>query len=155
MAYLGNTPTNVVKFDFKYIATDGQTVFSGLDTQGGVLAYSVSDYDVIVNGLLLPTDQYTGDGASLTLNIASNVGDYVTLRSYGWWTSVDNLSKSLNLADVPNKDQAVSNLGLRVVGNTGARPTGKPAGFQYFDTTLNKPIWYNGTVWVDATGTTV
>lgn len=26
---------------------------------------------------------------------------------------------------------------------------------QYFDTTLNKPIWWNGTNWVDATGATV
>lgn len=28
-------------------------------------------------------------------------------------------------------------------------------GFQYYDTTLNKPIWWNGTNWVDATGATV
>lgn len=26
---------------------------------------------------------------------------------------------------------------------------------QFFDTTLNKPIWWNGTNWVDATGATV
>lgn len=25
----------------------------------------------------------------------------------------------------------------------------------YFDTTLGKPIWYNGTGWVDATGASV
>ena len=25
----------------------------------------------------------------------------------------------------------------------------------YFDTTLNKPIWWNGTTWVDSTGTNV
>lgn len=28
-------------------------------------------------------------------------------------------------------------------------------GFMYFDTTLNKPIWWKGTGWVDATGTSV
>ena len=28
-------------------------------------------------------------------------------------------------------------------------------GFQYFDTTLNKPIWWTGSHWVDATGTQV
>ena len=28
-------------------------------------------------------------------------------------------------------------------------------GYQYFDTTLSKPIWWNGTAWVDATGATV
>jgi len=26
-------------------------------------------------------------------------------------------------------------------------------GRQYFDTTLGKPIWWDGTEWVDATGT--
>jgi hypothetical protein len=27
-----------------------------------------------------------------------------------------------------------------------------PIGQFYFDTTLNIPVWYNGTAWVDATG---
>lgn len=40
-------------------------------------------------------------------------------------------------------------------GDTAARPTGISAGYQYFDTSLNKPIWYTGKNWVDATGTTV
>lgn len=41
-------------------------------------------------------------------------------------------------------------------GTTASRPTGSlPVGFQYFDTTLNKPIWWNGSVWKDSSGTTV
>lgn len=41
-------------------------------------------------------------------------------------------------------------------GTTENRPTSLVSvGFQYFDTTLGKPIYYNGTEWVDATGTTV
>lgn len=38
---------------------------------------------------------------------------------------------------------------------TDYRPVKPCAGDQYFDTTLNKPIWYNGISWVDSTGTTV
>ena len=39
------------------------------------------------------------------------------------------------------------------VGTTEQRPTqGLYKGFQYFDTTLNKPIWWTGSAWVDATG---
>jgi hypothetical protein len=39
---------------------------------------------------------------------------------------------------------------------TAQRPTvGLAAGANVFDTTLGKPIWYNGTGWVDATGATV
>lgn len=49
-------------------------------------------------------------------------------------------------------------------GTTADRPNLTPAsdgrknhqeGFFYFDTTLNKPIWWNGDSWVDATGQSV
>ena len=52
--------------------------------------------------------------------------------------------------------------GLRK-GSTANRPTlfvsrswiTLDEGYCYFDTTLGKPIWWNGTAWVDSTGTTV
>ena len=41
-------------------------------------------------------------------------------------------------------------------GVTADRPaTSLQVGQQYFDTTLGIPIWWDGTNWVDATGTTV
>lgn len=40
-------------------------------------------------------------------------------------------------------------------GVTGSRPASPVAGQFYFDTTLVKPIWSDGTNWKDATGTTV
>lgn len=42
-------------------------------------------------------------------------------------------------------------------GATGARPAANtvPAGAQFYDTTLGKPIWSNGSAWRDATGATV
>ena len=41
-------------------------------------------------------------------------------------------------------------------GTTAGRPTsGRYVGMHFWDTTLNKPIWFNGTNWVDATGATV
>lgn len=39
-------------------------------------------------------------------------------------------------------------------GVTGSRPASPATGQMYFDTTLGMPIWYDGTNWVDATGTT-
>lgn len=42
------------------------------------------------------------------------------------------------------------------VGTTRERPTGYlTTGTTYFDTTLNKPIWWTGTKWVDSTGSDV
>ena len=43
-------------------------------------------------------------------------------------------------------------------GLTNERPTGLNAnniGFEYFDTTLSKPIWWSGTQWIDSTGISV
>lgn len=41
-------------------------------------------------------------------------------------------------------------------GGTGSRPTTqRTVGQFYFDTTLGQPVWWNGSVWVDATGTPV
>ena len=40
-------------------------------------------------------------------------------------------------------------------GITSNRPTNVLVGFQYFDTTVNKPIFWDGSKWIDATGATV
>ena len=40
-----------------------------------------------------------------------------------------------------------------VAGDTPSRPAAPVTGTMYFDTTLGQPIWYDGTGWVDATGT--
>lgn len=44
---------------------------------------------------------------------------------------------------------------LVVAYTTELRPTVSVVGTQIFDTTIGKPIWWNGTAWVDAAGTTV
>lgn len=54
-----------------------------------------------------------------------------------------------------NKDNPHSASQVRQGGTTANRPS-TPANYEfYFDTDLGKPIWYDGTNWVDATGTTV
>jgi hypothetical protein len=45
-------------------------------------------------------------------------------------------------------------------GTTANRPVSTvqvalPTGYLYYDTTLDRPIWWNGTVWKKADGTTV
>lgn len=65
------------------------------------------------------------------------------LRLY--FNQVDNFSQSIAIPDS---------------GTTANRPinnvqTPLSVGQFYFDTTLGIPIWYNGTVWKNASGTTV
>lgn len=45
--------------------------------------------------------------------------------------------------------------GTKRFGSLTDRPTSINIGFVYFDTSLNKPIWWTGDKWVDATGATV
>jgi len=44
---------------------------------------------------------------------------------------------------------------LTQVDTTAKRPAKPALGQMYYDTTLGKPIWWNGSVWKDAGGTTV
>ena len=65
--------------------------------------------------------------------------------------------------DALNEKYFISGHNLNIVGNyatrgaTSSRPTPDAIfkNFEYFDTTLNKPIWWTGSTWVDATGTNV
>ena len=51
---------------------------------------------------------------------------------------------------------AINTLSTPSAGTTGARPsTGLQVGQFYFDTTINRPIWWNGTNWINAAGTVV
>jgi hypothetical protein len=40
-------------------------------------------------------------------------------------------------------------------GATADRPASPVTGQMFFDTTLGTPIWWNGSNWIDASGTTV
>ena len=66
-----------------------------------------------------------------------------TLSGFG--TRIDDVEETVEsfIADRP------------ISGTTGQRPVVGTVGYIYFDTTLGKPVWWNGTAWVDATGTAV
>jgi hypothetical protein len=44
---------------------------------------------------------------------------------------------------------------LNLRGTTAQRPSTRYNGMYFFDTTLNKPIWWNSAIWTDASGTAV
>jgi hypothetical protein len=62
---------------------------------------------------------------------------------------------TLDAANVQTQ-QAINTLSTPSAGTTVLRPTTSlQVGQFYFDTSLGIPIWWNGTNWVDATGTVV
>jgi hypothetical protein len=71
-----------------------------------------------------------------------------------------NAFTSRKLCDTPTDALSVVNLKyVTLNGPSTSRPTASVIGQQYFDTTLaagnGKPVWWNGTGFVDATGTFV
>jgi hypothetical protein len=72
---------------------------------------------------------------------------------------IDQLTNVMRLyfTEVDNFTQAAA---IPLSGTTASRPIDSvqiplPIGQFYYDTTLDRPIWYNGTVWKKADGTTV
>ena len=81
-----------------------------------------------------------------------------TVTAAGQTVRMDSMTMASFLATASTwvtNTPTISLLGLALGGTSATRPTYKFLYMPYFDTTLNKPIWWNGTNWVDATGTTV
>ena len=84
------------------------------------------------------------------LNSANNPQKWIAITKIA--NRVDNASSSIE-NHVNDMFNVVSE---NARGTTANRPTCYLSkGFQYYDETLGKPIWYTGSAWVDATGTSV
>lgn len=62
-----------------------------------------------------------------------------------------------NVIDNPHNTSYLDVNALPILsGDTASRPVAPTVqtGWIYFDTTIGKPVWYDGSGWVDATGTT-
>lgn len=94
MSYLGNSPTTVTEVDYLFTATEGQTVFSGNDIDGKILAFTIGNVDVFVNGSLLTTDDYSQSTGTITLNSGRTLTDAVLVRAKGTYSSTDHYTKA-------------------------------------------------------------
>lgn len=104
----------------------------------------------------LTTVSYTPAGN--TLSVFVNGSKQIITDNYVETSStVVTFVDGLNVGDVVEFTTVVSsNVNPTNAGTTAQRPiTGLVPGLQYYDTTLGIPIWYNGTVWKNASGTTV
>jgi len=88
-------PNNVDLTNYHYVATAGQTSFSGSDIAGNSLTYTTSNIQVFKNGvLLIDSDDYTAtSGNSIVLSSGARVGDTISVSNYG------QSAGSLNLRD--------------------------------------------------------
>ena len=138
-----------------FTATASQTLFTLTDFPYLV---GVNQLMVYVAGIkqIIGTNYTETSTNSFTLTSGAAVGTKVEA-----FRSVPGGAGSITTQEVENARVGYLNLKAKLedlsikFGVTGERPVSKPIGYPYFDTTLNKPIWFNGTDWKDAMGTTV
>ena len=121
-------------FDAVYANAILYTVYSSLENYKGEISYSLSN-DTDENLYIKLTNVNKVITICITRSTIPGKGGVPARTVY-----------SINTAEEA----------LQIIKSGTTRPTtGLVAGYQFFDTTLNKPIWYTGSVWVDCTGATV
>jgi hypothetical protein len=94
MSYLGKAPgaPGGVRTVYEFVATAGQTTFSGADRNGAILSYEPGFCDVFVGGVLLSqVDATDTNGTSIVVGTALTVGKIVTIVAYGTFKVADAL----------------------------------------------------------------
>ena len=114
---------------YRYIATAGQTTFTGVDSNGATLAYDPLYLDVYLNGSRLDQTDYTAtSGSSIVLGVASALNDEVNIVCFGTFSVATHVLKSgdtmTGQLTVPN---LVSTNGSTIQGLTVGRGAGSVA----------------------------
>jgi hypothetical protein len=103
---------------YRYIATAGQTTFTGVDSNSNTLGYDAGFIDVFLNGVRLDQSDYTAtSGTSIVLASAAALNDELNIVAYG----------TFELADHYNKIDSDSRF-LRKAGEDGVTVTGGNVG---------------------------
>jgi hypothetical protein len=95
-SYLGNSPDTILKVrkrNFRYVATSGQTSFSGNDSNSLSMAVNTSDVEVFLNGVLLDQTDYTITSSTLTLGSGAAADDIVEVITNTAFSSADQYTK--------------------------------------------------------------
>ena len=124
----------------------------------GTITLSSLDLETYANnlGLKIETQMKVnsssgGEGTISAINTNDNVLSLTSVT--GTFAVGDSLTYTGRTRIGTTKFSNIQSIGY---GNTASRPTNPVSGYMYYDTTLNKPIWFKtGTTWVDATGTSV
>lgn len=114
----GTTAMNV----YKFVATAGQTTFSGSASVGGTLSYTSGNIIVFLNGAALDSTDYTAsNGTSVVLGAAAALSDEVVIVAFKSFTVSDTYTQSAadaKFVDVTG-DTMTGSLSVSVAGTGG------------------------------------
>lgn len=134
---------------------------------------SNSFIDVYINGLRLNSNEYAVDVTTMKVNLIGMTLDAGAIVEIVVLTMATNnlpitttINKNSTDTTTPSSkavydyvNEALPNYYNGIInnskGSTVNRPKNPVQGAMYFDTTINKPIWYDGSFWIDSTGTKI
>ena len=105
---------------FEFVATAGQTVFSGADANGASLSYTAPAIMVTLNGVRLrPDDDYTAtDGVNITLVSAATAGDELVVDAFGNFLVADTYSRAEVASFISSKqDVLISGTNIKTLNS--------------------------------------
>ncbi len=148
------TGTNAAGLGF---VNTGSRAFMGMDNSAGnrfLASGSLGTYQMVITTETSGTPIILGTGNKGAVRING------TDQSVEFISVVDSVGTSSGSVITTGGVGAAKNIigGALIksgAGTTASRPTPRGAGSMWFDTTLGKPIWHDGTNWVDAAGTIV
>jgi len=125
---------------------------------------AVEEYELLTDNVAHPPIKYVrrhrlgnhGQWLRLSYFIDENYGSSDSLTSF--YKGIQRYSGlRLEVWDGSAWKNALGYSNAPLWGSSAARPSllSTDIGFQFFDTTLNKPIWWNGSSWVDSNGTAI
>lgn len=103
---------------FEFVATESQTLFSGVDENGNSLSYTAPAVIVTLNGIRLrPGDDYTAtSGVTLTLLSPATAGDELVIDAFGNFLIADTYSiAATNTLLDAKQDTLVSGSNIKTV----------------------------------------
>ena len=164
------TPRIVFKEFIKYVDNNTTTVSYIDNSDDSISIYIKLQAYYYYNIIIYPELKYEivnelPDGCTTysALTIRKNNIDSIDISNYPNSTEIAPTTVLIhNRAHYIANKKVVDVNGFTAVenisGNSNVRPTNltsNDSGFTFYDTTLNKPIWWTGTKWVDSTGADV
>ena len=134
---------------FEYVATAGQTTFTGADANSAVLAYDAGFIDVYLNGVKLANSDFTAStGTSVVLASAAAVNDILSVVAYGTFQLAN-----ISIKDLTDTPAGFGTAGQALVMNSSANAlefanasSAEVYGFEMFHTpsTININVTESG-----------
>lgn len=146
---------------YEYVATGGQTTFTGVDSKLQTLAYTPTGLFVTLNGSVLNdvVDYTATNGIDIVLTQAASADDELNIYTFpafnvaNTYTQAETnslLNTKLNVTGgtITGNVSVTSNGFLQVpIGTTAQRPAATTQGYIRYNTTLNSLESANGTAW--------